>query len=148
MGLAQASFVAAAALGPFAVVTGGTSWGPMLLRFARSHQLDAQLVGIHTVEWTGAQIAAAPEQAADNLCRARQLGIDNGACSIVLGGAALAGLASTLQACVSIPVLDNVLLGARTVVDALARDRTGIAQPTSAASPYLGLAPELARILG
>ena len=100
VGQAQASFAAAAALGPCAVFTGGSSWGPMLLRFARSHRLDAQLVGVRTVEWTGAQM------------------------------------------------LDNVLLGARTVVDALASDRTCIAQPISAASPCSGLAPELARILG
>ena len=64
LGLAIASLQAAAALGPFAVVTGGAAWGPMLQRFARMHALDAQLRGIHTVELTGAQIAQEAEQLA------------------------------------------------------------------------------------
>ena len=81
--VAQASFVAAAARGPFAVVTGGKAWGPMLERFARMHRLDAQLVGIHTVELTGMQIAAAPEAAMDDLSTACRLGIEGGAsCSV------------------------------------------------------------------
>ena len=41
-----------------------------LERFARMHLLDAQLCGIQTVDLTGAQIAAAPEQAIDALCLA------------------------------------------------------------------------------
>ena len=32
-------------------------------RFARLHGLDAKLVGIHTIDWTGAQIAADPDGA-------------------------------------------------------------------------------------
>ena len=117
-GLAQASFVSAARLGRFAVVTGGKAWGPMLERFARMHQLDANLVGVFTVELTGVQIAEAPDQAVSSLIAACAKGMEAGAEYIVLGGAALAGLAPRLQAQISIPVLDNVLLGARAVVDA------------------------------
>ena len=120
VGLAQASFVAAAARGRFAVVTGGKAWGPMLERFARMHRLDAQLAGIHTVELTGAQIAAAPEAAMDDLSTACRLGIEGGASCIVLGGAALTGLAGALQPRVTVPLLDNVLLGAGAVLAALA----------------------------
>ena len=112
VGLAQASLEAAAARGPFAVVTGGAAWGPMLQRFARMHQLDARLCGIHTVELTGAQIAQAPEQAFGMLAEACGRGIADGAQQVVLGGAGLAGLASRLQAQVPVPLLDNVLLGA------------------------------------
>lgn len=119
LGLAQASFTAAARLGPFAVVTGGKAWGPMLERFARMHQFDAQLVGIYTVELTGAQIAAAPERAIDSLLGACQQGVAEGAKSIVLGGAALAGLASVLQPSLSVAVLDNVLLGAQAALESL-----------------------------
>lgn len=115
VGLAQASLEAAAALGPFAVVTGGTAWGPMLERFARMHQLDAQLCGIHTVELTGAQIAEAPEQSFALLAEACRRGIADGARQVVLGGAGLSGLAVRLQAQVAVPLLDNVLLGAATV---------------------------------
>ncbi len=115
VGLAQASFESAARRGRFAVVTGGRAWGPMLARFARAHQLDARLVGIHTIELTGAQIAADPASASDVLLAAAQRGIDDGAECIVLGGAALGGLAATLQAKLQVPLLDNVLLAAQAV---------------------------------
>lgn len=113
LGLAQASFEAAQQRGPFAVVTGGRAWEPMLQRFSRMHQLDAQLCGIFTVELIGAQIAAAPDAALDGLCAACLQGVQAGAQCIVLGGAALTGLASQLQP--RLPVLDNVLLGAHAV---------------------------------
>jgi allantoin racemase len=119
IGLAQSSFEAAAQRGRFAVVTGGHAWAPMLSRFARLHGLDAKLVGIHTIDWTGAQIAADPDGALDALVAAAQKGIAAGAQFILLGGAALAGLARSLQPRLSIPVLDNVLLAAQAVADAL-----------------------------
>ena len=123
VGLAMASFLAAQAQGPFAVVTGGRAWGPMLEHFARMHQIDRELVGIHTVDLTGAQIAAAPEQAMDDLANACRLGMAAGARSIVLGGAALTGLASRLQERLPVPLLDNVLLGAQAVAHAALIDK-------------------------
>jgi len=116
--LAETGFRVAAARGPFAVVTGGRAWGPMLERFARTHRLDEQLVGIHTVELTGPEIAADPERAMAALAEACQPGIAAGAGCIVLGGAALAGLALMLQAQLGVPVLDNVLLGAQAAAEA------------------------------
>lgn len=113
VGLAESSFRAAQARGPFAVVTGGKAWGPMLERFARMHGLDAQLKGVFTVELTGVQIAADPERAYADLRRACQAGIDAGARAILLGGAALTGLGPALQADVAVPVLDNVVLAAQ-----------------------------------
>ena len=120
VGLAQSSFEAAARRGRFAVVTGGHAWAPMLARFARMHGLDAGLVGIHTIDWTGAQIAADPDGARDALIAAARQGIDAGAQCILLGGAALAGLAAALQPRLEVPVLDNVLLAAGAVADATA----------------------------
>jgi allantoin racemase len=119
IGLAQSSFEAAARRGRFAVVTGGHAWAPMLERFARAHGLHGNLVGIHTIDWTGAQIAADPDGAQGALLAAAQLGIDAGAQSILLGGAALTGLAPLLQPHLVAPVLDNVLLAAHAVVQAL-----------------------------
>ena len=147
VGLAQASFVAAAARGPFAVVTGGKAWGPMLERFARTHRLDAQLAGIHTVELTGVQIAAAPEQSIDSLCAACQMGIQAGAKTIVLGGAALAGMASTLQARLSVPILDNVLVGAQAAAEAAGRCRADTQNAARALGPVSGLGPALTQFL-
>lgn len=120
MGLAQASLQAAARRGRFAVVTGGHAWQPMLERFMRAHQLDERLVGIHTVELTGAQIAAEPERALDDLTAAARRGIGQGAEVILLGGAALYGLSAQLQPRLTAPVLDNVLLAAQAVADAVA----------------------------
>jgi len=146
VGLAQASFVAAARHGRFAVVTGGKAWEPMLARFARTHMLDAQLAGIYTVELTGAQIAAAPEQSIDDLCQACQAGIDAGARCVVLGGAALAGMAGMLQARLSVPLLDNVSIGAASAVAA-----THLARPDApqagAAGAMTALGPALTALL-
>ncbi len=119
IGLAQSSFEAAARHGRFAVVTGGHAWAPMLDRFARAYRLDANLVGIHTIDWTGAQIAANPGGALDALVAAAQHGIEAQADVILLGGAALTGLAPSLQPRLAAPVLDNVLLAAQAVADVL-----------------------------
>ena len=119
IGLAHASFEAAARHGRFAVVTGGHAWAPMLERFARDNRLDERLVGVHTIDWTGAQIAADPDGARDALVAAARQGVDRGARCILLGGAALAGLAAPLQPRVGVPVLDNVELAAQAVARAL-----------------------------
>jgi Asp/Glu/hydantoin racemase len=50
---------------------------------------------------------------------AAQHGIDARADVVLLGGAALTGLAASLQPRLSVPVLDNVLLAAQAVADAL-----------------------------
>ena len=120
VGLAESSFRAAQARGPFAVVTGGRAWGPMLERFARMHRLDAQLQGVFTVELTGAQIAESPQRAQADLRRACLAGIEAGAQVVLLGGAALTGLGAALQAGVAVPVLDNVVLAAQAVANAIA----------------------------
>jgi allantoin racemase len=126
VGLAQASLEAAGRAGRFAIVTGGHAWGPMLARFARAHQLDAQLVGIHTVDWTGAQIAADPAGAHDALVAAARHGIAAGAECVLLGGAALTGLAPALQPRLAVPVLDNVLLAAQAVAARLFEPRVAL----------------------
>lgn len=146
LGLAQASFMAAAALGSFAVVTGGKSWEAMLYRFARLHRLDARLVGIFAVALTGAQIAQAPGNALDALAAAASDGVAAGAQRILLGGAALGGLATRLQSRVAVPVLDDITLAAYAV-----RDSVAIAQPTQARTglaEYLsGTGAALARLM-
>ena len=146
IGLAQESLLVAAQQGKFAVVTGGKAWGPMLQRFARANQLDRQLVGIHTVELTGAQIAEAPDSAMASLVSAGQAAADEGAQCIVLGGAALTGLAGRLQVLLSLPVLDNVHLGAEAAARA-AHALTPHPPPLLPALGLMGLAHELTVIL-
>jgi Asp/Glu/hydantoin racemase len=129
VGLAQASLAGAARRGRFAVVTGGMAWGPMLSRFARAHGLDAKLAAIHTVELSGAQIADDPAAALDSLAAAAARGIGDGAECILLGGAALTGLAATLQPRIGAPLLDNVLLAAQACVDAMPTRRPPVPWP-------------------
>jgi Asp/Glu/hydantoin racemase len=111
-GLAEAAFTQAAARGRFAIVTGGVRWKPMLERLAYSLGFSEQLAGIHTVEATGAELAADPLGAQVLLARAcnqaaKQLGVG----SVILGGAGLAGMAALIQPVVGVPLIDSVLAG-------------------------------------
>jgi Asp/Glu/hydantoin racemase len=111
-GLAEASFVAAAEKGRFAIVTGGERWKPMLERLAHSLGYGEQLAGVHTVTATGAELAADPLAAQVLLARAcgdavRRWGVQ----SVILGGAGLAGMAALIQPVVAVPVIDSVLCG-------------------------------------
>ena len=111
-GLAEASFIEASRHGRFAIVTGGTRWGPMLQRLAQVLGHAPQLAGIHTVLPTGAQLAADPTAARALLAQAccdvaRQMGVQ----AVVLGGAGLAGMAAKIQLQVPVPVIDSVTAG-------------------------------------
>ncbi|MDR7307548.1 aspartate/glutamate racemase family protein [Rhodoferax saidenbachensis] len=139
-GLAEAAFAEAAALGRFAVVTGGERWKPMLERLAYSLGHAPALVGIHTVAPSGAELANDPQAAVALLTKAcQEAAAQWQAQSIVLGGAGLAGLAALIQPHVHIPVIDSVLAGTR----------HALALPPSPNSengfdvPWFNLAPEL-----
>jgi Asp/Glu/hydantoin racemase len=111
-GLAEAAFVAAAARGRFAIVTGGVRWKPMLERLAHSLGFTDQLAGILTVEASGAELAADPLGAQVLLARAcNQAAKLYGVNCVILGGAGLAGLAAQIQPVVAVPLVDSVLAG-------------------------------------
>jgi Asp/Glu/hydantoin racemase len=111
-GLAEASFIAAAARGRFAIVTGGERWKPMLERLAHSLGFGEQLAVIHTVAPSGAVLAADPQAAHKLLAKACvDAARASGAHSVILGGAGLAGMAAIIQPWVHVPVLDSVTAG-------------------------------------
>lgn len=110
-GLAEASFIQAARLGPFAIVTGGARWKPMLERLALSLGFAAQLQHIELVQETGAQLLADRHNALRVLGVACQQAARSGVKSIILGGAGLAGYAADLQAEVELPLIDSVSAG-------------------------------------
>lgn len=113
-GLAEASFSEAARHGRFAVVTGGSAWGPMLQRLARDLGFADTLAGIHTVAPTGAQLAADPAAAhvlLEQACREAAQRFD--ARAVIVGGAGLAGIAAALQPRLEVPLIDSVAAGAR-----------------------------------
>nr|WP_315224990.1 aspartate/glutamate racemase family protein [uncultured Albidiferax sp.] len=113
-GLAEAAFVEAAEYGRFAIVTGGVAWKPMLQRLAHSLGYGEQLAHIHTVEATGAELAADPAAARILLAAACvEAAAQPGVQAVILGGAGLAGMAAQIQHAVPVPVVDSVLAGAR-----------------------------------
>lgn len=110
-GLAEASFIQAAARGPFAIVTGGERWKAMLYRLAQNLGYGDLLRHIETVAPSGALLQANPEMAMQCLAQACQQAARPGLKSIVLGGAGLAGYAHSLQAHSPLPLIDSALAG-------------------------------------
>jgi allantoin racemase len=111
-GLAEGAFATAAALGRFAVVTGGEKWQPILTRLAHALGYGEALAAIHTVAPTGAQLADDPAAAHALLAQAcREAAADPSVRSVIVGGAGLAGLAAKLQPHVPLPLIDSVQAG-------------------------------------
>jgi Asp/Glu/hydantoin racemase len=142
VGLAEASMQAAAERGGrFAIVTGGERWKPMLERFAAMLGYRERLAAVRTIALTGGEIAADPEAAVAMLASACAAAADeDGADEVILGGAALAGLAERVQPRVWVPVLDSVTVGAQRVAAACRahQERQGASQ---------GVSPALGRLL-
>jgi allantoin racemase len=113
-GLAEASFIQAAKVGRFAIVTGGVRWVPILERLAMALNYSSALVGIETVTQTGAELAADPQAARRILTLACQRAASQfNADVVILGGAGLAGMAAEISAYVAVPVIDSVTAGAQ-----------------------------------
>ena len=115
MGLAEAAMREAARLGRFAIVTGGLAWKPMLERLARTLDLSERLAGVHAVAPTAAQLAAHPAMGQALLadaCREAAVHAD----VVILGGAALAGMAMKLQPELRVRLIDSVEAGARAIM--------------------------------
>lgn len=110
-GLAEASFIQAAEHGPFAIVTGGQRWKPMLTRLAQSLGFERLLCRIETVAPSGAALQADPAMALRCLSEACALAAQSDAKRIILGGAGLAGYAQTLQAHSPLPLIDSATAG-------------------------------------
>jgi allantoin racemase len=115
-GLAEASFIQASALGPFAIVTGGERWKPMLERLAVSLGFGHQLKNIETVTATGAELQANPAMAIDCLKKACEQAAKPGVKSIILGGAGLAGYAQHIQKLISLPLIDSAGAGLEVLI--------------------------------
>lgn len=126
-GLAEASIVLAARRpGKFSILTGGPRWIPMLCEFVAAHGLGDRLASVRAVKPTGAEIAANPDRAIDELARDAQAAVDeDGAASVILGGAGMAGIAPKLQARVSVPVLDCIACGATYIAELVAQGGAG-----------------------
>jgi Asp/Glu/hydantoin racemase len=147
IGMAEAACAEAAREGRrFGIVTGGVLWKPMLEEFVATLGLSQQLAAVQTVTPTGDQIARDPDAALSllaNACSACVRG--DGAEIVILGGAALAGLAHKLQPRVEIPLLCSVEVGAKAAVAAAAQRRRNSSSAPSLTS--IGLSPALAKLI-
>jgi allantoin racemase len=147
VGMAEASCQAACSRGErFAIVTGGALWEPMLREFVFGLGLSERLAAIRTIAPAGDEIARNPDAAlaplaADCTACATQDGAD----VVILGGAALAGLAARIQPMVPVPVLCSVEAGTLAVLAAGNAGRCARSAPTVES---IGLSPALAKLLG
>jgi len=110
-GLAEAACRAAARNEkPFSIVTGGALWAEMLTEYLLPLGLTSHLASIRTVDVTGSQILADPDSSISKLADACNAAAkDDGAATVILGGAGLVGLAPRVQPNVSVPVLDCLI---------------------------------------
>lgn len=146
VGMAEAACREAAAAGRFSIVTGGTAWQAMLVEFVASLGLAGTLASIRTTTATGGEIHRDPDAAfADLTAACRACAETDGAETVILGGAGLAGLAERIQPSVPVRILCSVEAGTRAVLAAGSRPPAPPARrpPTDST----GLSPSLARRL-
>ena len=109
VGMAEASCQVACRMGQrFSIVTGGRAWGPMLEDFVAMIGLASRLAGVRTLELTGDRVAADPEGAAGAILAEVRAAEDDGADSVIIGGAGLVGMAARLQGEAGVPLLDSL----------------------------------------
>jgi allantoin racemase len=116
IGMAEASMKEAAKNGRYSIVTGGPAWKPILERLAQALGYDNSLVSVRALRLPGPQLAAKPELVLEEIRKAAE---EDGAQSVIVGGAALAGLASKLES--RVPLIDSVECGARAAARACLR---------------------------
>ena len=148
VGMAEASCQAASAMGKrFAIVTGGVLWGPMLTEFVGLIGLADRLNGVYAVAPTGGEIARDPNRALDMLADACRDAAREGADAVVLGGAALAGLAERIEARVPVPVICSTRAAVEATIRAAGSARVPAARQAQPVES-VGLSGALTRALG
>ena len=148
IGMAEASCCAACERGErFAIVTGGALWKPMLTEFVAALGLADRFAGVQTIASTGDLIARDPDAAlADLVMACERCRTEGSADIVILGGAALAGLAALIQPSVSIPLLCSVETGMQAVIGAARQPRQG-SQRELGPVKTIGLSPALETLL-
>jgi Asp/Glu/hydantoin racemase len=152
-GLAESACRAAALRRrPFSIVTGGERWVGMLKDYLMPLGLTEYLASVRAVDVTGSQILSDPDGSLDKLAQACRLAeTEDGATSVILGGAGLVGLAKRLAAIVSAPLID-CLEPAIDAVRASVPKRSPsspppLVRPSGPATAFVGIGPELAALL-
>lgn len=113
VGMAEASIVAALQLGErFSIVTVGAAWPAMLRDLMRRAALEARCAGFGMVPGEALALAARREEG-ERLVRAAvdEVIARQGPDVVIVGGAALAGYADTMDGSVGVPVLCSLAAG-------------------------------------
>jgi allantoin racemase len=104
VGMAEASMLTAMQLGgDFAIVTLGEQWPAMLYDLVRVYGVEDRCVGIELVEGTPIELMADPKRAAELVTAVAK---KCGAPIIIVGGAALTGLATAIGPLPKILLID------------------------------------------
>jgi Asp/Glu/hydantoin racemase len=112
IGMAEASVACALQLGPrYAIVTVGSEWPAILSDYLASLGLFARCSGIVPIEGDAMALAADPDYARRQIALAVDVACRQGADSVILGGAAVAGLAEELVTTCRVPLIDSFLAG-------------------------------------
>jgi Asp/Glu/hydantoin racemase len=147
VGLAESAAAAAAERGaPFAIVTAGAAWVPMLDEIMHAAPHAALYRGTHAIDATGLSVAREPER----FTRAIEAAIDRarhaGAINVILGGGALAGFRARLAT--DVVLIDPLEAAVADVERRIAH--TAAVTGERSAPPALasrGLSPRLAALL-
>lgn len=146
IGLAAAAVEEAAeAARPFAIVTAGLAWVPMLDELVAATPHAPLFRGVIALDATGLSLVREPDRFARELGHALDRAADAGAQTIILGGAAFAGTARTLTA--RAHLIDPMQSAIRAVERAGSENPARGGSATPAACSARGLSPELTSLL-
>ncbi|MBP0445185.1 hydantoin racemase [Roseomonas sp. SSH11] len=149
VGMTEAACLTACMLGNrFGLVTFGQTEGYRQL--VAHHGLAGRCSGLLGVDFTPQCALADPEGALRVVAQGVARLVEGGADSVVLGGAALAGMEPELRGAAPVPLLDGIVCGIR-----MAEMLAGLKPPKPATGPAAplrgrdstGLSPALARLL-
>jgi allantoin racemase len=145
IGLAEASVrIAGRRKLPFAIVTTGLAWGPMLTELVTVMPEADLFTGVYCLDATGILVSREPDRFVSLVTDQIRKAQADGAETVILGGAAFAGFASRLDCG---PVLIDCVTAAMTeLLKVDSTSRFGKDDPPSL--PSIGLTEELAGLLG
>jgi Asp/Glu/hydantoin racemase len=142
IGLAEASVkVAGRRKRPFAIVTAGPAWKPMLTEFVALMPEAELFTGVYCIDTTGLAVSREPDRFTGLIADQIRKATADGAETIILGGAALAGFSSRLG---DEPLLIDCVAAA---VTELLANPIRSASDTPPSLPSIGLTDELTALL-
>jgi allantoin racemase len=145
IGLAEASVkVAGRRKLPFAIVTSGLAWKPMLTEFVSVMPEVNLFAGVYCIDAIGTLVSREPDRFAGLITDQIRKAQADGAETVILGGAALAGFSARLDGGPNL--IDCVTAAVTELLNVETPRRPGMDDPPSL--PSIGLADELAELLG